>query len=91
MLVVTDKLAGRMGSRAITRVVRENEGQRLLVKALEGEGLSLNAARLALGLGVGVINHWVKGTGKPDGPRRGLLRQRFGVPFEAWDAEVSSP
>ncbi len=62
------------------------EGVRLLSVALHGEGLSLNAARLQLGLAGGVINHWIRGTRKPDAQRRSLLLHRFGIPFEAWDA-----
>lgn len=37
----------------------------------------------------GVISHWLSGERKPNAHFRGLLNELYGIPWPAWDKEVS--
>lgn len=70
---------------------RFSEGARLLWLRMTRERLTQESLRTELRLSKGVLSTWLHGTRLPDGPCRGQLFVRFGIPPQAWEEKPAKP
>ena len=67
----------------------ENEGSRLLIEAMNRDGLTQVETAARLRSSQSAISSWLNGRRKPEAEHRLALHREFGIPFQAWDEEIS--
>jgi transcriptional regulator with XRE-family HTH domain len=66
-----------------------SEGSRLLWVAVRRKGLTLDALRVELGVGAGMLGRWLRGEQRPGGKGRAILHARFRIGPSTWDVPPS--